>query len=190
MKTRIKIEDIEPLKDSFQVPDDYFEGLMDRINQRKDQPLPPVSLDSLSKLEESFSVPDGYFDGLFDKIDERKNDSDNMVTFRSRRIRIWGSFVAAACITLVVLSVIKWGNQPEPEPLANLNSRLENISDAEIAGLLNERDDEFELTEEEIIEVITYESVKDESTAIIDYLEEEEGLEGDITEDEDFLEAI
>lgn len=190
MKTRIKIEDIEPLKDSFQVPNGYFDGLMDQIDQRKDQTLPPINLNSLPKMEESFEVPDGYFEGLMKNIEERKHENDHVVTFRSRRIRMWGSFVAAACVTLVVLSVIKWGNQSEKDALAGMNNRLENISDAEIAGLLGERDDEFELTEEEIIEVITYETVKDESTAIIDYLEEEESIDGDITEDEDFLESI
>lgn len=185
MKPKIKIENIDTLKNSFVVPDDYFNGLEDKINARKDEPLPRIKVEELVKMDESFMVPEGYFDELITKIDQRRNDKDDVVEFRSRRLRIWGWMVAAACISLVVLSVIKWGNNMENK-FVETDTRLENISDAEIAGLLEERDDEFELTEEEIIEVISYTSIQDESTAIIDYLEEE----SDYTNDEDFLESI
>jgi len=65
------------------------------------------------------------------------------------------------------------------------NNRIKNIPDKEIASLLNDRDDEFELTDEEIIEVIQHETKKDETTAIINFLEEDGG-----DEEEDFLESI
>lgn len=190
MKKRVKIEDIEALKDSFQLPDGYLDGLVDKINLKKDDALPFVSLNDIPALEESYEVPEGYFDGLLSKIEERKEETNDVVEFRSRRIKIWGSFVAAACITLVVLSVVKWGNNIENNSTSVLNTKLENIPDAEIAGLLDDRDDEFELTEEEIIEVITYETAKDESTAIIDYLEDEGTMDDELTDDEDFLESI
>jgi hypothetical protein len=54
---------------------------------------------------------------------------------------------------------------------------------------MEERDDEFELTEEEIIEVIEFEATRSESTAIIEFLQEESEIDAG-TEEEDFFESI
>lgn len=184
MKKRIQIEDIQPLKDSYKVPEGYFESLSPKIEAKKGERDPFIRLEDISPLVESYKVPEGYFEGLMDKIEERKAVVDNVVSFRSRRIKILGAFVAAACLAMVVISVINFGPETIVEPVVASDTRLKNISDTEIASLLTERDDEFELTEEEIIEVIVHETAKDESTAIIDFLEE------DVTGNEDFLEEI
>ena len=188
---KINIDEIKRLEESYLAPDGYFDSLADRIEARKDEKMPLISIEDINSIEESYQVPEGYFEGLMEKIEERKNIEDNVVSFRQRKIRIWGSFVAAACIAMVVVSVINFGPTTQPLIISD-GSDVHglNISDSEIASLLNERDDEFVLTEEEIIEVIEHESVKSESTAIIDFLQEEDDLDGGVTDDDDFLEEI
>ncbi len=190
MKPKINIDQIKLLKESYQAPEGYFDSLVDRINSLKDESLPPVKIEELNKPEESYQVPEEYFDGLMEKIEERKGLEDNVVAFRSKRIRIWGSFVAAACIALVVVSVINFGKGPEVKPFVDGSRPGQdiNVTDSEIALLLEDNDDEFDLTEEEIIDVLVHENIQSESTAIIDFLEDEGGLEDE--EEEDFLESI
>lgn len=190
MKPKITIDEIKRLNESYKAPDGYFDSLADKIDARKEEKLPLIRISDIVPIEESYQVPEGYFEGLMEKIEERKGDENNVVKFRQRRIRIWGSFVAAACITLVVVSAINFGpKNGNADTFANLPSnRLEKISDKEIASLLEDRDDEFQLTEDEIIEVIEHETVESESTAIIDFLQDED-LDG-VNEDEDFLDEI
>ena len=188
-KPKINIDEIKLLKDSYKAPEGYFDSLADRIEGRKNEKLPLIQLEDIAPIEESYQVPGGYFEGLMDKIEERKDMEDNVVSFRRRKIRVWGSFVAAACIAMVVLSVINFGDNTTT-PIVSGGSHKLNISDHEIASLLDDRDDEFELTEDEIIEVIEHESLQSESTAIIDFLQEEDDLDGGVTDEEDFLESI
>lgn len=184
-KKKIELNDIQPLKDTFKVPEGYFDSLAEKIEARKDQKDPYIRIGDIEPVQETFKIPEGYFDGLMERIEDRKDQEDNVVSFRKKRIRIWGAFVAAACIAMVVLSVVDFGNETITPPDKTADNRIKNISDTEIASLLNERDDEFELTEEEIIEVIQHETKEDETTAIIDFLEEDAG-----DEEEDFLESI
>jgi hypothetical protein len=184
---RIQITDIPPLKDSFKVPDGYFESLENELDLKKGAQEKYLRVDDIPVIKESFVVPEGYFDGLLSQVEERKLAEDQVVVFRKRRIKIWGSFVAAACVAMVVVSIVRFGPQPSPQQ-ANSTPHL-NIPDKDIAGLLDDRDDEFALTDEEIIEVIEHETRKDESIAIINFLENEGDLEG--TSDEaGFLEDI
>lgn len=192
MKPKINIDEIKPLKDSYKVPEDYFDSLADRIEARKDEKMPLIRIEDINPIEESYQAPEGYFDGLMDKIEQRKVVEDNVVSFRRRKIRIWGSFVAAACIAMVVLSVINFGPTVTETQLSDGSDvgRMVNIPDREIASLLSDRDDEFDLTEDEIIEVIQHESVKSESTAIIDFLQEDCNPDGGGEAEDDFLESI
>jgi len=186
-KKKIELKDIQPLEESFKVPEGYFDSLAEKLETRKNEKESFILVEDIKPVQETFEVPEGYFEGLIDKIEERKDDEDNVVSFRRKRIRIWGSFVAAACIAMMVLSVIDFGEKtvtPNNNGFSN-NNRIKNIPDKEIASLLNDRDDEFELTDEEIIEVIQHETKKDETTAIINFLEEDGG-----DEEEDFLESI
>src|SRR5688500_8064854 len=100
MKKRIQIQDIQPLKESFKVPEGYFDSLQAKIDAKKGEQNKQIRLEDIPKLEESYQVPEGYFDGLIEKIEERKQVEDNVVKFRSTRIKIWGSIVAAACVTM------------------------------------------------------------------------------------------
>ena len=186
-KKKIELKDIPPLEESFKVPEGYFDSLSKKLDAKKNEKDSFVHVEDIEPVLETFKVPEGYFDGLMEKIEERREQEDNVVAFRRRRIRVWGSFVAAACIAMVVLSLINLGTETVTTPndvLVNEN-KLKNISDVEIASLLNDRDDEFELTDEEIIEVIQHETKEDETTAIIDFLEDDGG-----NEEEDFLESI
>jgi hypothetical protein len=186
-RKKIELKNIQPLEESFKVPEAYFDSLAEKLEARKKENGLFIQINNIQPVQETFKVPEGYFEGLMEKIEERKDQEDNVVSFRRKRIMIWGSFVAAACIAMVVLSVVNLGpgvTTPPHNGFAKEN-RLKNISDKEIASLLNERDDEFELTDEEIIEVIQHETKADETTAIINFLEED-GDNGD----EDFLESI
>lgn len=188
MKKRIKIEEIPPVKESFAVPEGYFDSLLGKINDQKGGQQTFIKLSDIQPLEESFQVPEGYFEGLMDKIEVRRTQEDNVVSFRSRSIRIWGSLVAVACVAMVIVSVINFGPPAEVNHTNEYSSML-SIPDHEIASLMEERDDEFELTEEEIIEVIEFESTRSESTAIIEFLQEESEIDAG-TEEEDFFESI
>jgi hypothetical protein len=189
MNKRIQIQDIQPLKESFRVPDGYFDSLANQIEAKKGDRNVQVKLEDIPKLEESYQVPDGYFEGLVDKIEERKLLEDNVVSFRSTRIRIWGGMVAAACIAIVVVSVINFGGASSQDKLADGKmDRIKNIPDKEIASLMNERDDEFELTEDEIIDVIDHATKQSESTAIINFLQDDGTM--DDAGDENFIESI
>ena len=137
MKTKITIDDIKLLKDSYQVPEGYFDSLADKIEARKDEKLALIQLEDIDPIEESYQVPEGYFEGLMDKIEERKDMEDNVVSFRRRKIRIWGSFVAAACIAMVVLSVINFGPDAVAPSIVSGGNQTINVSDYEIASLLD-----------------------------------------------------
>jgi hypothetical protein len=196
MKKRIQIQDIQPLKESFQVPEGYFDLLSEKIEAKKGDQNKEIRLENIPKLEESYQVPEGYFDGLIEKIEERKDVEDNVVSFRKTRIRIWGGIVAAACVAMVIVSVINFGNNSSVNDgiaLENsLSIRLKNVPDNEIACLIDDDcNEEFILTEDEIIELIEHKAKQSESTAIIDYLEEDGTLEdGSGTSDEEFIESI
>lgn len=195
MKKRIQIQDIQPLKESFKVPEGYFDLLSGKIDAKKGEQNKQIKLEDIHKLEETYQVPEGYFDGLVEKIEERKQGEDNVVKFRSTRIKIWGGIVAAACVAMIVVSVIDFGGNAPDGGIAkedSLSIRLKNIPDNEIACLMDDGcNEEFMLTDEEIIDVIRYETKQSESTAIIDFLEEEGTLDdGSGTEDEEFIESI
>lgn len=186
-KKRIQIEDIQPLEESFKAPDGYFDSLLQKIEANRESLNELIKLSSIPRLEESYQAPEGYFEGLMDRIEERKSIEANVVAFRSRRIKILGSMVAAACIAIVVLSVVNFGPSIGDDKVDY--SSVINIPDHEIASLMEDRDDEFQLTEEEIIEAIEYVSLESESTAIIDFLQEDGDLES-VEDEADFLESI
>ncbi len=193
MKKRIQIHDIQPLKESFAAPEGYFDSLSEKINAKKGDRNTQIKLEDLSKLEESFQAPEGYFEGLMEKIDERKSVEENVVTFRSTRIKVLGAIVAAACITMIVVSVVNFGGKSEDKAIVKTNpsNYIKNIPDNEVACLMDDCNDEFMLTDDEIIEVINHETKQTESTAIIDFLEEEGTLEdGSGAGDEEFIESI
>lgn len=193
MKKRIQIQDIQPLKESFKVPEEYFDSLSEKINAKKGEQNKQIRLENIPKLEETYQVPEGYFDGLIEKIDERKVQEDNVVKFRSTRIKIWGGIVAAACVAMIVVSVINFGgNTPGTADEDSLSFRIKNIPDHEIACLMDDGcNEEFMLTDEEIIEVIEHENNQSESNAIIDFLEEEGTLDdGSGSGDEELIESI
>jgi hypothetical protein len=186
-KKRIQISDLPPLKDTYPVPDGYFEKLLQEVEAKKGAQEKLVRLEDIPVITKTYVVPDGYFEEMLNQVEEKKLAEDQVVVFRKRSIKIWGSMVAAACVAMVVISILRFGPQPTP-PVASSTPHL-NIPDAEIASLLEDRDDEFALTEEEIVEVIEHETRKDESIAIINFLENEEDIEGTLDE-AGFLEDI
>ena len=193
MKKRVHITDLPPLKESYQVPEGYFDSLAEKIEAGKSSITPWMHVEDVAPLAESYQVPEGYFDGLQEKIEQRKEAEGQVVSFRRKRVRIWASFVAAACIAMVVVSVIRIDTGEPAETIAQVVNKndytLKNIPDHEIASLLDERDDEFELTDEEIMEVIEHEAIQSESTAIIDFLQEDGSL-NEVSSEEDFIESI
>src|SRR4051812_7341937 len=108
-KKKIYIKDIIPPEESFKVPEGYFDSLAEKLETRKNEKDPFLRIADIQPMQETFKIPEGYFDGLIERIEERKDQEDNVVSFRRKRIRIWGSFVAAACIAMVVLSVVNLG---------------------------------------------------------------------------------
>jgi len=191
MKKQIKITDINPQAKSFSVPAGYFDSLNEKLQSKIQDEQPLVNLEQLNKSLDTFEVPEGYFETLGSAILEnaKKTEPDNIVSFRTRRIKIWGSMVAAACIAMIIISIFQFSNPTPDQPEIYVdNSIIKRIPDHEIAALLQDRDDEFELTEDEILEVIEHESAESETSAIINFLEEDADISG--TYQEDFIESI
>lgn len=117
LKSRALIES-KQIKDSagFTVPEAYFTGLSQRIQGR-------IVLEStLSKnKEQGLQLPESYFETLSDRIQARIGKKKSH----------WLSYAAAACITMVIGSVIYFNSSQY-----TISRKLSDVSDQEIINYL------------------------------------------------------
>ncbi|MGB4398728.1 MAG: hypothetical protein WBJ10_05125, partial [Daejeonella sp.] len=107
-------------------PDNYFEGLTSRIEER----ISTEKIRSFSSSE-GFAVPERYFEGLTDRILARIDDLDAKKPVVRSLFTSWMSYAAAACITAVIASGIYFTSNTY-----NLNDQLSDVPDQEILNYL------------------------------------------------------
>lgn len=157
----------------------------------------PVNIHDIKPEPNSFEVPEGYFENFMAKLEPRLKEettaTKQVAMPAPRSSRMWIGWVAAASVVAVIVGGIAFNELTQtPAPtVVNITGHGPHlaISDHAIVGLLAERDDEFELTDDELMELVEHEVQKSETTAIINFLEDEGDLDEDV-EDEDFLGAI
>jgi hypothetical protein len=104
----------------------YFEELPERIQNR-------IALESLNTpvLIDGFTVPEDYFSTLSGRINSRL-DQKKPVNKRVRTLfSSWMSYAAAACITLLIGSVIYFNSS-----YYSFNKQLSSVPDQEIINYL------------------------------------------------------
>lgn len=111
-------------EEEFSIPNDYFKDLEKQI-------LTKALIENNTKLHNTggFLTPENYFSDLSQKIEAKINEqrpNKNKGIFYS-----WISYTAAACISMIIGSVIYFNIKSE-----NLSSDLSNIPDQEIITYL------------------------------------------------------
>lgn len=104
------------VQDEFSIPENYFIGLTQRIQSR-------IAIENKlnQKSEQGFSVPDEYFVNLNNRIQSRIG----------KKKSYWFSYAAAACITMIIGSVIYFNSS-----YYTISRELSDVSDQEIINYL------------------------------------------------------
>ena len=127
LKSRVLVESVRSDDNSgFNVPKNYFEGLSSRIENR-------ASVENIKTLvpSDGFSLPEGYFAELSGQIIQRVENSLERKTPVRRLFTSLVSYVAAACITMMIATGIYYSSNTY-----NLNKQLSKIPDQEIINYL------------------------------------------------------
>lgn len=114
-------------EDEFITPPDYFDQLSTRIQNR-------ISLETIKGLAptDGFSVPDGYFSTLPDRINSKLERAEPIKSAGVRNLfSSWISYSAAACITLMIGSVIYLNSSSY-----KFSRQLSEVPDQEIINYL------------------------------------------------------
>lgn len=114
-------------EDEFTVPADYFESLplqiVAGIAEQNIRTVAPA---------DGFTVPENYFSGLEQRILEKTKSNNKTGESLIKPIRSnWLRYAAAACVTLVLGSVLIFNNQK-----SSIESQLGSIPDQEIINYL------------------------------------------------------
>ena len=119
-------------EDEFTVPENYFEGLISEIEIR-------VAEQNIQKIAstDGFSVQINYFSNLPQIITEQINTNNQPPKAVVKQISAnFLKYAAAACVTLVLGSVIVFNNQNK-----TLDSKMDKLSDQEIVNYLQMNSD-------------------------------------------------
>jgi hypothetical protein len=108
----------------FSIPKGYFEQLEKQINEK-------IIIDNINEIApySGFSIPNDYFVNLGQSI-ERKIEQQRVVKKRNI-FKSWISYSAAACISMIIGSVVYLNIKSD-----NITSDLSNIPDQEIINYL------------------------------------------------------
>lgn len=111
-------------EEEFSIPHNYFEQLSQTIESK-------IALESIRELHPSigFKVPNDYFSELSQNIETRIKSHSEVK--RKNIFNSWISYSAAACISMIVGSVIYFNTNSD-----TLNRDLSTISDQEIINYL------------------------------------------------------
>lgn len=115
--------------DEFAVPDGYFETLTSQIEAR-------IAEENLRGMipGDGFTVPENYFSGLQQRIlakTQVEEDVFQPVIKPIRSQKSWIQYAAAACVTVILGSVLVFNNQNN-----NIESRIGEIPEQEIINYL------------------------------------------------------
>jgi hypothetical protein len=111
-------------EEEFSIPKGYFEQLEKQIKAK-------LAIENINELDpySGFSIPDDYFSNLSQTIEEKIGQQ--AVVRKKSIFKSWISYSAAACITMVIGSVVYLNMKSD-----NISSDLSNIPDQEIINYL------------------------------------------------------
>ncbi len=153
-------------KEGFKVPEGYFEGFYDRLQEKKDTHFLPE--------EDGFSVPDGYFDRLADEVMDKVKESPKVVALHSYRKYYYAiSGVAAALVLFFgIRAFLNAGD-------FNLNQEMEALASEDITNYLSDQSyqlDSYAIAEVMDMETMTVDDMLDQPTEedrLFEYLDEQ-----------------
>lgn len=120
-------------------------------------------LDERPKISSGFREPYGYFENLSASVMSKIHAEEPKVIPLYRRTKIlWGAAAAVLIMALMIpfLNQIDSTEQPDAASIENYLTYQSNVSDEDIASLLNEEDldnidSDFNLDDQAIEEVLT-----------------------------------
>ena len=119
-------------EDECPIPEGYFNNLRSQIESR-------IAEETVRELvpADGFTVPDGYFTSLQERILAKTKTVEEPAETIIKPIKSnWFKYAAAACVTLVLGSVLIFNNQD-----ASFESQLSHIPDQEIINYLQTHSD-------------------------------------------------
>jgi hypothetical protein len=130
ISTRCLIEDHRFSEaEEFTVPEGYFDSLSSQIEGR-------IAEENLRSMitEDGFTVPPDYFSGLEQRIlakTQRREETVQPFIKPIRSQKSWIQYAAAACVTVILGSVLVFNNQNK-----SIESRIGEIPEQEIINYL------------------------------------------------------
>lgn len=119
-------------EEEFPIPSDYFDSLPAQIESR----IAEETIRNLTPTD-GFIVPEGYFASLQQQILAKTETAEAPVETVIKPIRNnWYKYAAAACVTLVLGSVLIFNNREN-----SLEAQLSSIPDQEIINYLQVHSD-------------------------------------------------
>lgn len=105
---KINLDNDPKIKTGFQVPENYFDSLEDRVLQK-------ISFEeNKPKINTGFEIPNGYFDSLEDAVMAKLNDTKEIPVISIwKRKSVWISSVAA--VFIVTMGTLLFFNTPKEE---------------------------------------------------------------------------
>ena len=144
-----------PKKNIFQVPENYFEDLSTKIEQRTQ------SMGENLPKENIFKVPENYFEDLESKILARTSEEDKIIPlFTWSAKRTWAS--VAACSAVVVMGYFTL--MPSQNSLGK--EELAGVQNQEIVNYLIQQD----LNQTDVAEQIENKNIKFKETDLLNNL--------------------
>ncbi|NER18492.1 hypothetical protein [Spongiivirga citrea] len=165
-------------KNTFGVPENYFDNFQDRLFEKINGLEATPILDSIKENGDGFKIPGGYFEAVSGNI-LKKNEFEPKVVnlFSSRSFRYIGSIAASVLICLIGYSVFTYesGELEFEDIQAYLGNNLTDYNSYELAELLQLEADELNdlnnlnFQDETVIDYLddqtdSYESLFDETT--------------------------
>ncbi|PTX62855.1 hypothetical protein C8N46_102255 [Kordia periserrulae] len=161
----MKNKELHSKKTGFSTPKDYFNSFEDRLFER-------MKTESVIPTETGFQTPDAYFDSLEDQLSEKlftTNKTTKVIPLqRKRRYIHYLSYVAAACVVLLI--AFHFFSGKDDLTIDNIaNSEINSFIENDLIALNNY--DVLTVYEEENVDVTSIFEVKLNETETIDYLE-------------------
>lgn len=153
-KQEFDLENI-PKKNIFQIPENYFEDLSAKIEQRTQSVV-----ENLPK-ENIFKVPENYFEDLKSKVLARTSEETKIIPLFTWSVkRTWAS--VAACSAIAILGYFTL--MPSQESLGK--EELSGVQNQEIVNYLIQQD----LNQNDVAEQIENKNIKFKDTDLLNNL--------------------
>ena len=106
----------------FKIPDNYFKSVEGNV------------LNKIQEIDAEFSIPEGYFDTIEDAVLEKINSEPKVISIKSRIIKQFIPFIAAASLLLFIS--LQFFNTPDTDLFSSLETtEIENWIENNNLGL-------------------------------------------------------